>query len=184
MIWFAWIASSPGKKLSNDDWQSRSDPDARIPKMKDGRTRLACKPEHAVDLDTGAIVAAPIHSADWGANKTLPGTLEVANANLEAVGQAPSQSEPSELVADRGHHSRDRLKDVDDSAGKAGSTSPSRMAFYAGRAMMKRSGPIATSARVFRCRASGLQAARRAERTWLRACPGSWWYAPGLAARP
>ncbi len=120
MIWFAWIASSPGKKLSNDDWQSRSDPDARIPKMKDGRTRLACQPEHAVDLDTGAIVATPIHSADWGANKTLPGTLEVANANLEAVGQAPSQGEPSELVADKGHHSRDRLKDVDDSAGKAG----------------------------------------------------------------
>jgi hypothetical protein len=49
----------PSKKLSNEDWQSSIDPDARIAKMKDGRTRLACKPEHAVDLDSGAIRAAP-----------------------------------------------------------------------------------------------------------------------------
>ena len=47
-----------GKKLSNHDWKSPTDPEARIAKMKDGRTRLGYKPEHAVDLDTGAIVAA------------------------------------------------------------------------------------------------------------------------------
>ncbi len=34
--------------------------------MKDGTTHLAYKPEHAVDLDTGAIIAAPIHAADKG----------------------------------------------------------------------------------------------------------------------
>ena len=43
-----------GKKLSNQDWVSRSDPEAKIAKMKDGTTHLAYKPEHAVDLDTGA----------------------------------------------------------------------------------------------------------------------------------
>jgi hypothetical protein len=47
-----------GKKLSNEDWASKTDPDAKIAKMKDGSTRLAYKPEHAVDLDTGVIVAA------------------------------------------------------------------------------------------------------------------------------
>ena len=77
-----------GKKLSNEDWESKSDPDARIAKMKDGRTRLGYKPEHAMDLDTGAIVAALDHRADQGDTKTLPGTLEASEENLEAVGMA------------------------------------------------------------------------------------------------
>ena len=53
-----------GKRLSNEDWTSPVDPEAKIAKLKDGRTRLAYKPEHAVDLDTGAIVAAEVHPAD------------------------------------------------------------------------------------------------------------------------
>ena len=52
-----------GKKLSNQDWVSKSDPEAKIAKMKDGTTHLAYKPEHAVDLDTGAVVAAELHPA-------------------------------------------------------------------------------------------------------------------------
>src|SRR3954468_115391 len=60
-----------GKRLSNQDWTSPTDPEARIAKMKDGRTRLSYKPEHAVDLDTGAIVAAEIHRADRGDTTTL-----------------------------------------------------------------------------------------------------------------
>ncbi len=107
-----------GKKLSNEDWQSKSDPDARIAKMKDGRTRLAYKPEHAVDLDTGAIVAAPIHTADQGDTKTLPGTLKAAKATLKAVDQAPNVEDPTELVTDKGYHSRDGLKDLSDSEWK------------------------------------------------------------------
>jgi transposase len=50
-----------GKKLSSADWKSPTDPDARIAKLKDGRTRLAFKPEHAMDLDTGAVIAADLH---------------------------------------------------------------------------------------------------------------------------
>ena len=60
-----------GKKLSNEDWESPTDTDARIAQLKNGRTRLAYKPEHAVDLDTGAILAAPVHHADRGDTKTL-----------------------------------------------------------------------------------------------------------------
>ncbi len=64
-----------GKKLSNQDWVSRSDPEAKIAKMKDGTTHLAYKPEHAVDLDTGAVVAAELHPGDEGDTTTLPKTL-------------------------------------------------------------------------------------------------------------
>ena len=113
-----------GKKLSNEDWESKSDPDARIAKMKDGRTRLGYKPEHGVDLDTGAIVAAPIHGADQGDTKTLPGTLEAAKENLEAVGHEPSSDEPTELVTDKGYHSRDGLKDLEDSEWKSRISEP------------------------------------------------------------
>ena len=102
-----------GKTLSNADWASPIDPDARIARMKDGTTHLAYKPEHAVDLDTGVVVAAPIHSADEGDTKTLTPTLEAAARNLEEVGLAPSADEPCVLVADKDYHSRAQLKALD-----------------------------------------------------------------------
>jgi transposase len=108
-----------GKRLSNEDWTSPSDPEAKVAKMKDGRTRLAYKPEHAVDLDTGAIVAAEIHPADQGDTTTLPETLQAAEANLATVDAAPTPEDPAELVADKGYHSRDGLKDLDDGAWKS-----------------------------------------------------------------
>src|SRR3712207_1392815 len=82
-----------GKTLSNADWASPTDPEARIARMKDGTTHLAYKPEHAVDLDTGAIVAATIHTADQGDTTTLPETLEAAEINLALVDAAPRRSE-------------------------------------------------------------------------------------------
>jgi transposase len=108
-----------GKRLSNAEWASPTDPEARIAKLKDGRTHLAYKPEHAVDLDTGAIVAAEIHPADEGDTATLPGTLAAAEANLAAVGTAPAPEDPAELVADKGYHSRDGLKELEDGAWKS-----------------------------------------------------------------
>src|SRR3954453_17718202 len=105
-----------GKRLSNAERTSPTDPEPRIAKLKDGRTHLAYKPEHAVDLDTGAIVAAAVHAADQGGTATLPGTLEAAEANLAAVGAAPAPEDPAELVADKGYHSRDGLKDLEDEA--------------------------------------------------------------------
>ena len=108
-----------GKRLSNQDWASPVDPEARIAKLKDGRTRLAYKPEHAVDLDTGAIVAAEVHLADRGDTATLSETLEAAEANLATVDAAPTAEDPAELVADKGYHSREGLKDLEDSAWKS-----------------------------------------------------------------
>jgi transposase len=108
-----------GKRLSNQDWASPSDPEAKIAKMKDGRTRLAYKPEHAVDLDSGVIVAAAIHPADHGDTTTLPETLQAAAASLAAVDVAPTPEDPAELIADKGYHSRDRLKELEDGAWKS-----------------------------------------------------------------
>lgn len=107
-----------GKKLSNGDWESPTDPDARIARMKDGTTHLAYKPEHAVDLDTGAIVAAEIHPADQGDPATLPETLTAAEINLAALGTQPTTENPAELVTDKGYHSREGLKKLDTSAWK------------------------------------------------------------------
>jgi transposase len=108
-----------GKTLSNAEWVSETDPDARIAKMKDGTTRLGYKPEHAVDLDSGVIVAAKIHPADHGDTSTLPGTLAQAEAMLDRVGAGPTPEDPTEVVTDKGYHSRDVLKDLEDSAWKS-----------------------------------------------------------------
>jgi transposase len=116
------------KKLSNDDWVSPSDPEARIARMKDGTTHLAYKPEHAVDLDTGAIVAAEIHSADAGDTTTLSGTLETAEANLAGVGKAPTSDAPAECVTDKGYHSREVLKTLDHGPWKTRIAEPQRPA--------------------------------------------------------
>jgi transposase len=83
-----------GKTLSNAEWESPADPDARIAKLKDGRTHLAHKPEHAVDLDPGAVVAAEMHPADRGDTATLPGTLDSAARHLAAVEAAPAPRRP------------------------------------------------------------------------------------------
>ena len=103
-----------GKTLSNKDWQSQVDPEAKIAKMKDGRTHLAYKPEHAVGLDTGAIVAVEVQEVDKGDTSTLQKTLEAAQESLRRVTPTPPcPDDPAELVADKGYFSRDVLKGLD-----------------------------------------------------------------------
>src|SRR4051812_47891410 len=118
-----------GKKLSNAEWESPADPEARIAKLKDGRTRLAYKPEHALDLDTGAVVAAEMHAADRGDTATLPDTLESAARHLAVVEAAPSAEVPAEMVADKGYHSRETLKSLDDGPWKTRIADPKRDGF-------------------------------------------------------
>ena len=118
-----------GKKLSNQEWISRTDPEAKIAKLKDGRTHLAYKPEHAVDLDTGVIVAAALHPADNGDTTTIEGTLAAAEKNLAQIDAAPAQDEPSELVADKGYHSRAVLKDLNSGAWKTRIAEPKQPGF-------------------------------------------------------
>ncbi len=118
-----------GKKLSNTDWESLTDPDARIARMKDGRTHLAYKPEHAVDLDTGAVIAAEMHPADQGDTTTLPGTLASAATHRAAVDAEPTPQDPTELAADKGYPSRAGLKAMEDRPLKSRVSEPRRDGF-------------------------------------------------------
>ena len=96
------------KKGSNDDWTHPHDPDAKITKMKDGRTHLAHKAEHAVDLGTGAIVGVTVQGADEGDTTTIQQTLPEAAEQLEAVAVVTDDTVAviEEVVADKGYHSR------------------------------------------------------------------------------
>ena len=101
-------------KGSNDDWTHPHDPDARIAKMKDGRTHLAHKAEHAVDLETGAIVAVTLQPADQGDTTTIQITLPEAIEQLEAVAAVIDDTVKTgeELITDKGYHSKQTVLDM------------------------------------------------------------------------
>ena len=101
------------KRTSNTDWQSPSDPDAKITKMKDGRTHLAHKAEHAVDLDSGALVAVTLHGADVGDTTSLADTVVTAIEQVAAVQAGiAAPAALTELVADKGDHSNQTMVDL------------------------------------------------------------------------
>lgn len=102
------------KKGRNKDWRHPHDPDARITKMKDGRTHLAHKAEHAIDLETGAIVGVTVQGADQGDTTTIAETVTAAAEELEAVATATDEHTAviEELVADKGYHSNQVLVDL------------------------------------------------------------------------
>ena len=109
------------KKGSNEDWTHRQDPDARIAKMKDGRTHLAHKAEHAVDMETGAIVAVTLHGADEGDTETIQETVAEAGERITSVVAEADDSEmarrvsaegPREVITDKGYHSRAVVNDL------------------------------------------------------------------------
>ena len=94
------------KKGSNDDWTHPQDPDAKITKMKDGRTHLAHTAEHAVDLETGAIAGVTVQDAHTGDTTTMVETLITAAEQVEAVGAAGI----TEVVGDKGSHSNETME--------------------------------------------------------------------------
>jgi transposase len=101
------------KRTSNKDWENPSDPDAKITKMKDGRTHLAHKAEHAIDLESGALVAVTVQGADVGDTTSLVETAIMAAEQIEAASAAGSAPTTLvELVADRGYHSNQTLVDL------------------------------------------------------------------------
>ena len=94
------------KKVSNDDWQSPSDPGSRIAKMKDGRTHLAYKAEHVVDLKTDLVLAAVIYEANRGDAETLAESVVQAQKNII---EADSPANIASAAADKGYHSAETL---------------------------------------------------------------------------
>jgi transposase len=104
------------KKGNNDDWKNPHDPDAQITKMKDGRTHLAHKAEHAVDLETGAVLAVTLQPATAGDTNTVHETLTQCGEHIrEVAADTDNEAEqlnpegPAELVLDKGYHSNDVL---------------------------------------------------------------------------
>src|SRR5438093_6386378 len=94
------------KKTSNKDWTNPYDPDAKVAKMKDGRTHLAHKAEHAVDLETGAIVAVTLQGADQGDTTTIVDTMTAAVEQIEAAQADVDDPQPlEEIITDKGYHS-------------------------------------------------------------------------------
>jgi transposase len=128
------------KKGSNQDWKSPSDPDARITKMKDGRTHLAHKAEHAVDLSSGALLTVTLQPANAGDTTTIQQTLEQA----QAVSREINQRGVEELVADKGYHSGQVLKDLHEEAVRSYIPEPER-----GRRKWQGAGKAAEQKRVY-----------------------------------
>ena len=108
---FARIDRKRKKKGSNDDWTHPHDPDAKITKMKDGRTHLAYKAEHAVDLETDAIVGVTVQDADDGDTTTSIETLIDAAEHVATV--RPDGKGIEEVVGDKGYHSNQSLIDLE-----------------------------------------------------------------------
>ena len=102
------------QKGRNTDWEHPYDPDARITKMKDGRTHLAHKAEHAVDMETGALVGVTVQGADQGDTTTIAETLTAAAEDLEAVAAVTDADTGviNAVVADKGYHSNQVLTDL------------------------------------------------------------------------
>ena len=94
------------KKGSNKEWESATDGDSRIARMKDGRTHLAYKTEHAVDLDSGLVLSAAVHPADQGDAATLVDSVLRTQINLVRAGL---EVEVEEAVADKGYHKSEAL---------------------------------------------------------------------------
>jgi transposase len=123
------------KKGSNEEWRHPPDADARITKMKDGRTHLAHKAEHAVDMETGAIVAVTVQAADEGDTTTIVETVAeageriadaAAETNSEDDGERVNPEGPSEVVTDKGYHSRKVVSDLADAHVRTYGSEPQR----------------------------------------------------------
>ncbi len=99
------------KKVSNEEWVSSTDSDCRIAKMKDGRTHLAYKAEHVIDLETEVVLTAEIYTADTGDADTLVDSVMEAQSHLSEAGV---DTQVEEAVADKGYHAAATLELADD----------------------------------------------------------------------
>ncbi len=163
------------KKGSNDDWFNPNDPDAKITRMKDGRTHLAHKEEHAVDLDTGAVVAVTLVPASAGDTATIEGTLDAAVKNLDdareiAGDESQRDGGPEEAVADKGYHSKMVLLSLQQEGWRTYIAEPRRgpQKWPEQQLQQKRGGVREPATQEWPSRSRIDAATRRADRTALR----------------
>lgn len=183
------------KKVSNTEWASPTDEDARIVRLKDGRTRLGYKAEHVVDLETGAVVAAEMYGADQADVATLRPSLEAARENVDAAragseagdpndddDDAPPPASPTdearptiEVVADKGYHKVELLLELGRAEYRTYIPVPEQKGqrrFTDKGGMLAREAFHQNRARVRRAKSKKLQRLRgeRIERTFALAC--------------
>ena len=115
----------PGKSLSNKDWESQTDPDAKVAKMKDGGTDMAHKAEHAVDPESGALPGVTVQGADQGDTHTLGRTL--------AAAEAAQGEKPAEVAADKGYDSDATLQALEADGQKSYVPEPKRKRNWDGK---------------------------------------------------
>jgi len=154
------------KKASNDDWTNPNDPSARITKMKDGRTKLAYKAEHAVDLASGALLAVTVQPADRGDTTSYLETLDAAQC--EAM-----QSHPMGIEEGSG---RARDSQLCPGAGAR----PAALAWQSGRATLCIREPAAGACGAVE---AVTETAGRVVRTQLRALLRDWRHAANVRTR-
>ena len=181
----------PNKSCSNKEWENPNDPDAKVTKMKDGRTHLAYKAEHSMDLETSAMVSVVIHPGDRGDTESGWETLAEASENLNAVQEGGPEEEEilQECVADRGYHSGPVLVDMEQVGIRSYIAEPDRGRRKWKGKKMEQQAVYANRNRMKRKKAKGLQR-RRAEilersfahmldsggmrRVWLRGRENIW----------
>jgi transposase len=159
------------KRVSNDDWQSPTDPDSRITRMKDGRTHLAYKAEHVVDLKCDLLLAAEIRPANEGDSQTMVDSVMEAQVNLDAI---KSTLRIEEVVADKGYHAAGALELCDYLGVRTYIPEPSRKdnRTWTDKSPEQERAVRENRRRVKRAKSKQLQRARseRCERTFAHVC--------------
>ena len=174
------------KKTSNEDWKYPGDPDAKIAKMKDGRTHLAYKAEHAVDLETGAMVAVTLQDADQGDTTTIIETVIAAAEQIEDA-QAAVQTPQllAEIIADKGYHSNQMMIELEAVGLRTYVAEPDRSRRdWSQEPAGPDPGVCQSAAASWRARPSPDASKGRADRTLLCASVRHRWDAPHASARP
>lgn len=177
------------KKVSNEEWESKTDPEARIGKMKDGRTHLNYKAEHVADLDSEIVVQADVHHGDAADTSTIVQNLVEAQGRLDRCFEGAQTDDPDcgviqEVAADKGYHSNEVLTscaeldvrtyiperqggervwtDKDDAAKAAFHGNRQRMKRSKGRNLQKRRSEVVERSFAHVCETGG------GRKTWLR----------------
>ena len=160
-----------GKKVSNEDWKSSTDADARIAHMKDGTTHLAYKAEHVVDLESDLVLAAEIRLATDGDAATMAESLLAAQENLEQCGSAAAIEE---VAADKGYHAAQTLETCADFGWRTYIPEPRRQhpINLSNRSEAQRRAVLNNRSRTSRSKSKRLQRRRSevVERTFAHVC--------------
>jgi transposase len=160
-----------GKTVSNEDWASPTDGDARIAKLKDGRTHLAYKAEHVVDLRSDLVLAAEVYPANQADPATLADSVLVAQVNLQESG---SDAEIEEVAADKGYHAAGTIELCDALAVRTYIPEPRRPhgSTWADKPAGHRRAVLNNRRRVKRAKSKTLQRRRSevVERTFAHVC--------------